>query len=127
VTPEKLTELEVLESAAWSGTVDARGAKIEQDGLPVAYCSESFISDHEGFRNITAKKAAANAALFAGLRNSARDLFSALRRSWSENVRLRAELESHDCAYGDTPGLIHCPIDKPCTTHKLERITKGEV
>lgn len=39
--------------------------------------------------------------------------------------RLRAELrhakQEVDCSYGDTPGLIHCSMDKPCAAHRIER------
>ena len=41
-------------------------------------------------------------------------------RKQSATSALRTQLQSHDCTYGDTPGLIHCPLDKPCTTHQLE-------
>jgi len=37
---------------------------------------------------------------------------------------MRLELQRHDCTYGDTPGLIHCPPDEPCTTHRLDRARK---
>ncbi len=32
----------------------------------------------------------------------------------------RISAQKHDCTYGDTPGLIHCSIHNPCTTHQLE-------
>jgi len=41
-----------------------------------------------------------------------------------EKQEMRLELQRHDCTYGDTPGLIHCSIDKPCTTHQLENYHK---
>lgn len=62
---------------------------------------------------------AAKEALF-----DARDAFEAMERERDELrlkcATLRALIQHHDCTYGDTPGLIHCPIDKPCTTHRYE-------
>jgi hypothetical protein len=41
---------------------------------------------------------------------------------------LRAEIrilnQRLDCTYGDTPGLIHCPPDKPCAMHEAEKKEK---
>jgi hypothetical protein len=34
----------------------------------------------------------------------------------------RRKIQEFDCSYGDTPGCIHCPLDNPCLTHKLERL-----
>ena len=40
----------------------------------------------------------------------------------AELHRQRLVIQSHDCGYGETgPGLIFCPIDKPCTKHRLAR------
>jgi hypothetical protein len=42
-----------------------------------------------------------------------------LREQHRSEVRvLKQQL---DCTYGDTPGLIHCPPDKPCAMHEAER------
>ena len=42
---------------------------------------------------------------------------------------LRAEIrilkQRLDCTYGDTPGLIHCPIDQPCAMHEAERLREA--
>lgn len=40
-----------------------------------------------------------------------------IKRSQSE---CRLKIQEHDCCYGDTPSQIHCPIDRPCTSHALE-------
>lgn len=43
----------------------------------------------------------------------------------SEVERLNRELQSHDCTHRDTPWLIHCPIDKPCSLHRIERLREA--
>jgi hypothetical protein len=43
-----------------------------------------------------------------------------IARLEKEKQEMRLELQRHDCTYGDTPGLIHCSIDKPCTMHQRE-------
>lgn len=43
----------------------------------------------------------------------------------AEVERLNRELQSHDCTHRDTPGLIYCPIDKPCSLHRIERLREA--
>lgn len=41
----------------------------------------------------------------------------------SLKAEVRTLKQTLDCTYGDTPGLIHCPLDKPCAMHEAERIS----
>jgi hypothetical protein len=49
-----------------------------------------------------------------------------LKRRIEELEAKVRRLESYDCSYAgllrDDPNLIHCPIDKPCMKHSLERL-----
>lgn len=100
MTPEKLAELEALEAAATPGELTARGQRIEQAGLSVAYCPESFICGVDGTRSISSTEANANAKALAALRNNARDLFAALREAWRERDEARAQVDllKKECA-----------------------------
>lgn len=44
----------------------------------------------------------------------------------AELAALRLALQAHDCCYGDTPGLVHCPLAAPCTTHRLAAMASAE-
>ena len=50
--------------------------------------------------------------------NEMKDLRTALAKAEAE---VRLAKQKVDCTYGDTPGLIHCPITAPCMTHRLEQ------
>lgn len=62
---------------------------------------------------------------FAALREAQKTVLAAAEKkdeAQRQQHLMQIALQSHDCTYGDTPGLIHCPVDKPCTTHRAERL-----
>lgn len=43
----------------------------------------------------------------------------------SLKTEIRILKQRLDCTYGDTPGLVHCPPDKPCAMHEAERLREN--
>lgn len=104
--------------AALKAERDEFKAKLDAE-LPAAWREDIESLNHlleQSNKERDEARASLDIAYFNG-RHDATALLEAARR---ERVTLRTQLQSHDCTYGDTPGLIHCPIDNPCTIHRAQ-------